>query len=323
MKLCGNCKYKSTRIEEFPCTGCIDKSGGIIDSRPNWEPVPRKPVSKVGDGGCGDCLYGDLKLSEPPCEQCEIDSPHYTNWVSRHEKQLTGIWIDELKEPVMMPNEVQPAIEEADALTSAFEYLNEELFDNQLPMVKLSLTRNPRVKKGHFAENAWVDEAGVEWHEIAINAQWYAEVQDWRLAMTTMVHEMGHLEQADKGTAGRETYHNVEYVTRMRLMGVDSTDMEGNPVSSGDRVSSALIPGGKLEQALLDMPEEYIFPYLPKLMPDDPPTPAPQGPGPAPEPKKRGVKTKYTCAKCGLNMWGKPESRIACLECNREMVANV
>ena len=221
----------------------------------------------------------------------------------------------------MMPNETQPAIEEADALTNAFEYLNEELFDNQLPMVKLSLTRNPRVKKGHFAENAWVDEAGVEWHEIAINAQWYAEVQDWRLAMTTMVHEMGHLEQSVLGIAGRESYHNREYVTRMRAMGVDSINPEtGEPATSGDRVSSALIPGGRLEEALMVMPEEYIFPYLPKLFPEDPPQ-QPKTAGPAPEPKKRGVKTKYTCAKCGLNMWGKPEARVACLECNREMMA--
>ena len=270
MRLCGNCKHKSVSTEDFPCKGCIDKNGGIIDSRPNWEPVP------------------------PP----------------------------KPKEKPMAIQLTQPAIEEADALTSAFEYLNEELFDNMLPMVKLSLTRNPRVKKGHFAENAWVDEDGTEWHEIAINAQWYAEVQDWRLAMTTMVHEMGHLEQADKGTAGRESYHNVEYVTRMREMGVDSIDPEsGDPVSSGDRVSSALIPGSKLEQSLLDMPEEYIFPYLPKLFPDDPPIPPKQQGVPTPEPKKRGVKTKYSCAKCGLNMWGKPDSRIACLDCNREMVA--
>jgi len=321
MKLCGNCKYKALSTTEPPCVGCIDKSGGIIDARPNWKRVPNKPKSKVGDGGCSDCLHGDLKLSDPPCEECEIDEPHYTNWEPQYKKQLTGVWIDEGSEP-MLAHEIQPAIEEADALTNAFEYLNEELFDNELPMVKLSLTRNPRVKKGHFAENAWVDEAGVEWHEIAINAQWYAEVQDWRLAMTTMVHEMGHLEQCARGNAGRESYHNRQYVDRMRAMGVDSLDMEGNRVSSGDRVSSSLIVGGKLEGVLLVMPEEYIFPYLPKLMPDDPPQ-EPRTAGPAPEPKKRGVKTKYTCAKCGLNMWGKPESRIACLDCNREMMATV
>lgn len=290
---------------------------------------------------CMHCKYKGVSTNESPCDSCLDDNnPRVRwNWVNQNEPDPTTkiISVDKLKpeptkeptkEPIMTnQNQAQPAIEEADALTSAFEYLNEVLFGDSLPMVKLSLTRNPRVKKGHFAENAWVDEDGKEWHEIAINAQWYAEVQDWTLAMTTLVHEMGHLEQSHKGTAGRESYHNKEYVDRMRSLGVDSLDVHtGEPATSGDRVTSALIPGGKLEQALLDMPDEYIFPYLPKLFPEDPPQ---QQPGPSPsaavkEPKKkRGVKTKYTCAKCGLNMWGKPEARVACLDCNREMVAQL
>ena len=263
---------------------------------------------------CMYCKYKSVSIDEPPCNTCLEDENPSTrnNWVSRDKLKP--------KEPVMQNSDAQPAIEEADALTNAYEYLNEELFGGNLPMVKLGLTRNPRVKKGHFAPDAWVDEDGVKWHEIVINAQWYAEVQDFRLAMTTLVHEMGHLEQHVDGTQGRETYHNVGYVTRMRKMGVDSTDMEGNSVSSGDRVSSALIPGGKLEEALMVMPEEYIFPYLPFLAEEEPPQHAPPVQQKEPKPKKRGVKSKYTCAQCGLNMWGKPDARVGCLECNREMV---
>lgn len=262
---------------------------------------------------CDNCKHKEVNSNEEPCAPC-FDAPgsERPGWEPRDEPVI--------QEKPMKKPEALPMIEEAESLTSAFEYLNEELFDNELPMVKLSFTRNPRVSKGHFAENSWVDEDGVEWNEIAINAQWYAEVQDFRLAMTTLVHEMIHHEQHVNGTQGRESYHNVQFVKRANLLGVGSLDPEtGEPTTSGDKVSSYLIEGGLLEEALLVMPEEYIFPYLPKLAPEEPPQFAP-GPGNT-EPKKRGVKIKFTCAQCGDNAWGKGTLELACLKCNRKMVA--
>jgi hypothetical protein len=303
-----------------PCKGCLDEDKPMQrtyhvphdDETPVWgqDTNPFKGDRHFDE--CVKCTFRDTSSSDIPCNVC-LYNDTLTSW-----QPFTKA--EPVKEPVMSNSTALPAIEEADALTNAFEYLNEELFDGELGMVKLGLTRNPRVKKGHFAPDAWVDEDGVKWHEIVINAQWYAEVQDFRLAMTTLVHEMGHLEQHENGTQGRETYHNVEYVTRMRDMGVDSLDMDGNPVSSGDRVSSALIPGGKLEKALMEMPEEYIFPYLPFLAEEEPPQHAPPVQSKEPKPKKRGVKSKYVCAQCGNAAWGKPSMRIGCLECNREMI---
>jgi len=38
------------------------------------------------------------------------------------------------------------------------------------------------------------------------------------------------------------------------------------------------------------------------------------------KPHMRSGKTKYTCRGCGINVWGKPNLRIACMDCNLELL---
>ncbi len=38
------------------------------------------------------------------------------------------------------------------------------------------------------------------------------------------------------------------------------------------------------------------------------------------KPPLRSGKTKYTCRGCGINAWGKPNLKLACLECNLELI---
>jgi hypothetical protein len=40
------------------------------------------------------------------------------------------------------------------------------------------------------------------------------------------------------------------------------------------------------------------------------------------ETKERRYKTKYACPGCEMNVWGKPDLRIACIECERELIAD-
>jgi hypothetical protein len=39
--------------------------------------------------------------------------------------------------------------------------------------------------------------------------------------------------------------------------------------------------------------------------------------------KKTASKTKYTCASCDLNVWGKPEIKVICGECMEVMEADM
>jgi hypothetical protein len=38
------------------------------------------------------------------------------------------------------------------------------------------------------------------------------------------------------------------------------------------------------------------------------------------KPHMRSGKTKYTCRSCGVNAWGKPNLRLACLDCDLELI---
>jgi hypothetical protein len=38
--------------------------------------------------------------------------------------------------------------------------------------------------------------------------------------------------------------------------------------------------------------------------------------------KKAASKTKFTCSGCGLNVWGKPDVKVICSECDVELEPN-
>jgi hypothetical protein len=210
-----------------------------------------------------------------------------------------------------------PSIEQDEAFVGAFEYLNEELFGNELPVPMLVLTRNPKIRAGHFAPDSWTLDDGSTEHEIALNANVYAN-GDWKYAMTVLIHEMLHLEQWVNKDHGRPGYHNKKFCKRLKLLGIQPVDPQtGEPITCGDKVADRLIEGGMAEEVLRDMPDEYVFPYLPKEIPGDDTQVVVidkrEDAEDKPKPKaKRGVKVKYSCAVCGNNAWGKGDMVIRC-----------
>lgn len=216
--------------------------------------------------------------------------------------------------------EINPVKELSDQLVAAFDHLNRGLFDGKLSRPMVMFTRSSKIIGGYFSEKKWFDENGNAAHEITINANHMVEGDEIQL-YEILVHEMSHQWQYEHGTPGRGGYHNREWADKALEIGLLPVSADSPEVQTGDKISTSLIPGGRAMKSIADMPEEIEIPWyaVPMVDPDaKAPTPEPKKPegddSPPPEPKQ-GRKTKYTCSKCGFNLWGKGGGKIQCVPC--------
>ncbi len=190
-------------------------------------------------------------------------------------------------------------------LSQAFVFFNARLFSGRLPDCLITLQRK-RGAYGYFANARFTARDGSQvTDEIALNPTHFAErsVED---TLSTLVHEMVHLEQARFGTPSRSSYHNAEWARLMRDVGlIPSATGAPDGKETGQRVSHYIEPGGRFARAcadLIDLRREMV-PYVEAA--DARRT----------RERKAASKTRYTCPVCGVNAWAKPETRLACGVC--------
>ncbi len=209
----------------------------------------------------------------------------------------------------------RPIVEQSAAYSLAFEHLNGELFGGALEPCMLVLSRNSESIGGYFSPNRWANEEGAKViHEIGINANRMKALEIHEL-FGKMVHEMVHLFQFQKGSAGRVGYHNQEFVSFAEGLGLK---VEGG----GQAVSTSVVDGGKAAMAIASLPDEAIWPWLAASSDacedgggGQTPPPVVQGP------KKSGKRQKYCCPVCGLNAWARFGASLICGECSQVMTA--
>ena len=205
---------------------------------------------------------------------------------------------------------MKPTLEQFKKYQAAYDYFNRVLFGNKLRPCLL-VFRDGKKKKnvlvyGHFAWDRWANADGETCHEISINP----ETLRFPLSETmgTLVHEMAHQWQQDHGTPPRPGYHDKEWARKMVEIGLPPSDT-GAPGGkmTGQRMSHYIDASGAFQKALDAMPAEVRLPWLTgggeQLAPAKPK-----------EPKAKN-KLKYTCPECGSNVWGKPELKVICGEC--------
>ena len=127
--------------------------------------------------------------------------------------------------------------------------------------------------------------------------------------LSTLVHEMVHLEQARFGSPSRPGYHNKQWAALMRRVGlVPSHTGEAGGRETGQRMSHYIAPGEPFEAAagtLVGDGYELSWASAP-----------PRLSGPAGGRRPGARKTAYTCPGCGIKAWGKPSLRLGCLDCD-------
>lgn len=206
----------------------------------------------------------------------------------------------------------QVTINQYTAFQAAYDYYNNKLFSGELPQVMLTFSRHSKAY-GFFVANQWNDKTGTQVHEVALNPDYMkADSRTLLDVYSTLVHEMVHVWQYTFGNPSRPGYHDKEYSVKMEEIGLMTSNtgkVGGKRV--GQKMSHYIMGGGKFEKAFDAMPDKAALPYeaLGIL-------------NPAKKAKKAKVsKVKFVCPVCGQVVWGKPDSRVMCADCQEIMEA--
>ncbi len=205
-----------------------------------------------------------------------------------------------------MTNYQTPTAETYENLDKAFNHFNAELFDHRLPSVLFTLTRKRKAHGYFWAEQFKHREDSDPTHEIALNPDSMDRTLD--AVLSTLVHEMTHLEQQEYGTPGSKGNHNREWVKLMERVGlIPSNTGEPGGKQTGRQMTHYIEAGGAFERAMQGLLEGgYTLPYFTQ-------------PRPAAEKKKDLSKVKFTCTCCDAKAWAKVGTRIICGDCDEEM----
>jgi predicted SprT family Zn-dependent metalloprotease len=209
-----------------------------------------------------------------------------------------------------MDNYRAPGQEIADAFATAFSHFNKELFEDRLPECVVH-TQRKRGAHGYFWAEQFCDRAGeVRMHEIAMNPDTMNREVD--VVLSTLVHEMTHLEQQEFGNPGKGGHHNKEWGTLMDRVGLTptSTGAEGG-ARTGRKVTHMIVPGGPFALSCERLiGSGFTLPWH---------TIAAIAGTKAKKTDKS--KVKHTCPDCQQNAWAKLGAKLICGDCEVAMLA--
>lgn len=189
------------------------------------------------------------------------------------------------------------------AFQTAYDYFNAELFEDQLPAVLVTLQRKGRTR-GYFSPNKFQSRTGkITTDELALNPDQFVGRTDEGI-LSTLVHEMAHVWQQALGKPGRGRYHNKQWATKMKEVGLyPSTTGEVGGKETGERVSHYIISDGPFQtvcKALLATGFQLGWQSRTANRKQK---------------KKKQTRSKFTCPDCGQNAWAKPNALLNCGDC--------
>jgi len=205
---------------------------------------------------------------------------------------------------------------------AAYDVFNRELFGRRLPPCMITL-RTFGKARGYFSPDRFVHLTEVTTtHEIALDPRQFMDRTAVEV-LSTLAHEMCHLEQREYGTPSRAAYHNREWVDLMARIGLVASDT-GKPggKQTGQAMTHYIEPGGRFETVARRLVDAGRFTLgwadIEGFIVDEPAggTPGAKTVVPAPKAAKSprsGVRAKYVCGTCTAAVWGKPGLTIGCL----------
>jgi predicted SprT family Zn-dependent metalloprotease len=206
---------------------------------------------------------------------------------------------------------IDPTRSTYSGLTEAYDFFNRRLFADRLPRCLITMQRQ-KSAYGYFAGGRFGTADGTEiTDEIALNPSHFRS-RTTEQSLSTLVHEMTHLEQHHFGKPSRNGYHNKQWVGLMQAVGLvpSSTGAPGGK-DTGQKVSHYIAGGGPFDIACAELIGQGFAVRYVELWGD-----------PEARKKKAASKTKYTCPTCSLNAWGKPAINLVCGDCDERMEAD-
>lgn len=223
------------------------------------------------------------------------------------------------RQSILMGNLLYGTIQHMDTITtkeykgfqSAFDFFNRELFaDSNLPNVLITLQRHAR-SKGYFAANKFSGRNVPETtaHELALNPDVFTGRTDEEI-LSTLAHEMCHLWQETHGKQQRPGYHDQQWAAKMESIGlIPSTTGEAGGKRTGQSVTHYIQNDGSFQTAYKRLAATgFVLDWQSIEI------------SKSNKIQKRNSKTKFTCPDCGQNVWGKPDSIVACGMCSEDNV---
>ena len=200
-----------------------------------------------------------------------------------------------------------PTTDIYNALDHAYQHYNDTLFNGSLPNCVLVMHRK-KGALGYFWQEQWSDGADHSAHEIALNPD-HMRARTINETLSTLVHEMCHLEQAHIGKPSRNGYHNKQWADYMKAVGLLPYNVKEPTKESGQSCSHNIEDGGHFYNATAQLlADGYEFPWSTIDQ-----SAARKGK------KKTANKTKFECGECGANAWGKATLNIECGDCHEPM----
>lgn len=202
---------------------------------------------------------------------------------------------------------IDPTKQTYDGLAAAYDFFNARLFEGRLPRCLLTMQRKNKAY-GYFAGSRFGSVSGDHIaDEIALNPSHF-RARTTEQSLSTLVHEMTHLEQHHFGKPSRAGYHNKEWAGLMRRVGLVPTDT-GQPggKETGQQVTHCIEQGGRFAAACAELIATGFAVEYVELWGDE-------------EARKRKAKaiskTRYSCPDCDMNAWGKPGLHLVCGDCS-------
>lgn len=211
---------------------------------------------------------------------------------------------------------VTPSEEIYGSLQEAYDFFNKRLFEGRLPQCIVTLQRKAK-SLGYFSPDRFSAACLTEQearnhplaHEIALNPSYFHE-RPTRQTLSTLVHEMTHLEHQAFGKPPKRGYHNVAWGELMDRVGLTPSH-NGQPDGrrTGVHMSHVIVDGGPFALAYDELRRTgFLF----RWGDVDKDKEAAK--------KKAASKTKYTCPGCGVKAWAKPKTELTCGKCEEEML---
>jgi SprT-like family len=187
-------------------------------------------------------------------------------------------------------------------LQEAYDHFNKTLFEGSLPDCFITYQRKAN-SMGYFSADRFAGRVGkFAKHELALNPDTFIGHTDQQVCQT-LVHEMVHAWQQHCGKPSARGYHNKEWAAKMKAVGLQpsSTGAVGGK-ETGQRMGDYIIPGGSFTVAFAELAAIGWGLNLQSAH-----RPGPKG--------TNNSKTKFICATCGANIWGKPDTNMICGGC--------
>jgi len=201
-------------------------------------------------------------------------------------------------------------------LNKIFDLLNKAFFEGALARPTITIQSTPRAY-GHFSlrEDTWVSKIGGT-HEINIGAGTLARpIED---VVATLLHEMVHyfnhvcgVQDCSRGN----TYHNRKFKEAAEAHGlvVERSERYGWSRTSPSEALLNFVIDNSLTEILLNRNEESGFQM----------TGTGAHSGSVFGTTKTSSTRKYICPCCGMSIRATKEVRIACMDCDEQMMLAV